>query len=376
MDVAEFSVTGGVAESLAGPRKPAFFTGFSDVGRKSFQALNGFDPLELFDRASAHFWQSDSTALETFYRYRVEVSNRLLRTIMGTLDSLRRADGRPWELLLTVLDNLPHPEVERLLATDLRAIRSIARDTGFLLQVEDLASEWSRPPGRYALMGRAYRDFLEGRPFLIDINVVPAHPAGQRGFATAQPAGTEVARQWEAASRYAKRVCFYAENSLFEDDWEMLPYTAASPVTVRPEGRGLRVTVPSGGELLHHLPGRSWTVDGRPWPAAGDVSLLLPRGEHLIEAADRPPGTLRLLDISGDLLDCSATGSALALEYEAEMRCAVTVAGRPARVHLDGAEAALPVVPSGDRSVILAPAGRHTLRCILPGAQALPARFP
>ena len=85
VDVAEFTLTGAGREALEGPAMPEFFTGFTDTGRREFSRQNGFDPIELFNGNSRHYWKTDTTGLRTFYRYRTAVNYETERQLFGDI---------------------------------------------------------------------------------------------------------------------------------------------------------------------------------------------------------------------------------------------------------------------------------------------------
>ena len=364
VDLAEFSITGGVAEALEGPAQPAFFTGFSDVSRSAFRSLRGFDPIELFDSTSHHFWRQDSIGLDAFYDFRMGVSSRLLGTIMQMLDSLNSTGNRGWNLTLTILDNVPHPETFKLLATDQASDLSLVRHFGFTLQVEDLASEWTRPPNRYSEMGSRYRKIVGAIPFAIDINVVPVHPSDQYGFATDQPVGLELAHQWKAAESMTPQVCFYCESSIFDADWEFLPKTFASEATTSSLGNTLRVTTPHTIRLAIPQIAGTVVIDGTPWLATGPGFVIIPSGDHRVTISSHRFDAIeipRLLNISHDLLNCSAQGDTLVVEYAATSRCAVTFSENLSETFVDGVRLTLPQFHGVEGQVLLAPRGTHRI---------------
>ena len=364
IDVAEFSITGGVDQALEGPGDASAFTGFTDISRQNFRSQYGFDPLQLFDRGSPRYWKADSAGLGKFYRFRIQTNDRLLRQMMRTLDSLNRSGSRQWELMLTVLDNTPHPEAEQLLATSMTSVIQLVREFGFTLQVEDLASQWVQPPDRYTNLGAHYRNILGSRDFSIDINVVPSHTLDQTVFATEQAIGAELARQWESASVHASRVCFYAENSVYEPDWDFLPFSFASRIEASKRGDTIVVNAPETGIFSNpSLPPR-WLLDGRSWPAAGQGFVILPKGAHTLLPDLRPPHgsrALALLDISDELLACSSAGDSLSIDYEAPARCAITLSKPPSHIAVDGIPLTVKAASGNGGAVILAPRGRHRI---------------
>jgi hypothetical protein len=263
-----------------------------------------------------------------------------------------------------VLDNTPHPEAEQLLATSMTSVIQLVREFGFTLQVEDLASQWVQPPDRYTNLGAHYRNILGSRDFSIDINVVPSHTLDQTVFATEQAIGAELARQWESASVHASRVCFYAENSVYEPDWDFLPFSFASRIEASKRGDTIVVNAPETGIFSNpSLPPR-WLLDGRSWPAAGQGFVILPKGAHTLLPDLRPPHgsrALALLDISDELLACSSAGDSLSIDYEAPARCAITLSKPPSHIAVDGIPLTVKAASGNGGAVILAPRGRHRI---------------
>ena len=55
-------------DSLEGPDRPDNFTPFNNVARHEFQTLHGFDPVDLFNPKSAHYWESDPAGTQAILR--------------------------------------------------------------------------------------------------------------------------------------------------------------------------------------------------------------------------------------------------------------------------------------------------------------------
>ena len=372
VDVAEFTMTGAGREALEGPAVPEFFTGFTDVGRRMFREQAGFDPLELFAPASHHYWKSDTAALHTFYRYRTGVNLAAERTIFTRLRSAEEGAAGPRELMLTIVDNMLHPEFDNLLGFDLNTTVSIAREFDLTLVAEDPYTEWSRPPERYTTMGSNYRRLLGERPFMIDVNVVPLPEDRKELYSTAQPTGTEFLELWKYASRETRRVCYYCESSVLENDWLLLPAAMAGSGSVTAKGTAVTVSAPYTVALRSGA--GNVRMDGEPWPARSDSEIIVPAGKHLItmDAEHGADVNLRLVSITGELLGAWCSADTLSLEYSARGRCALGFGLRPSAVLLDGMPAHPPVHDSGSGSVFYVPGGRHRFTVIrAPGGESL-----
>jgi hypothetical protein len=362
VDVAEFTLTGAGREALEGPAMPEFFTGFTDFSRREFRRQSGIDPVELFDPSSRHYWRTDSSALQSFYRYRTGVNYATERALFGELQNVNREKGGSGELILTIVDNALHPEFDDLLGFNMNETVAIAGQFGLTLNVEDPYTEWSRPPERYTAMGKYYRRLLGGRSFMIDVNVVPLVEDRRERFSTEQPAGTEFLRLSQYASEETDRVCFYCESSVYRKDWQLLPFAMAwkGNVTKGPETFTVEapytVTLQSGHGM------RGVSMDGEPWPARGDSHITVPAGKHLIRIVQEGGKEgIRLLSITGELNGARWCGDSLLLEYQSPGRCALGLDAIPGVIMLDGIPARLSLYNSEEGCVVLAPPGRHIL---------------
>ena len=367
IDIAEFSMTGVGSEALQGPLHPEYFTGFTPAVRADFKKLHDFDQIELFDTISRHYWKKDSSALNIFYRYRVEVNNVLLNQIIHDLDSLNKARKRNWELILTIADNSLHPEFEQLLGFDMQNTLDLVQKYHLTLEVEDPYTEWTKPPERYTDLGKTFRRHLGDRPFIIDINVVPVHPPDQKGYSVAQPTGTEIHQLWKKAAAQSSRVCFYSEFTVFSHDWEILPWTMAALAEIRKEGRDLVINTPYTVALSFLNMKKDFFLDSKPWMCYNEENVLIPQGNHKLSFGNRHdtstiqvPG-IRLVSISDELLTCRRNGDSLEVTYSSPARCALMLSRRADIMMLDGATVDLPIIQNDKNIVVMAPPGVHRL---------------
>ena len=367
IDIAEFTITGAGGEALEGPARPDYFVSFGTPMRTEFPKVAGFDPLELENPSSPHYWKRDSAGLKIFYRYRTAVNNRLLRQVIKFIIGLEKAGKRDWELIHTIVDNTLHPEFDHLLGFDLQATLKLLKEFGITLNVEDPYMEWSEPPDRYRRLRQTLVSLLPGRTSMIDINIVPVHPHTQPGFPAAQATGTEVLQQLQAAAEQRGRVCFYCESTVYEQDWELIPYAMAAGAVIESAGKEWKVSSPFTVVLRSESAVMNPLLDGKEWPCFGDEGVILPPGAHRLSFTPRRSGEdgrgaeIRLVAISDELLDCEWTKDGLDLTYDSPARCALSLSFLPGKMLLDGSPLDLPVLRGSDRYVVLAPSGRHRL---------------
>jgi len=358
-------------ESLEGPGNPAVFTPFNDQVRHEFQALEHFDPVDLFKKTSPFFWEDDDAGLQAFYRYRRDLNGRLLNTLLHEIMKLKTREKRHWEVIVTMLDALQHPELSDYLGIDVPKTVSLVNEYDATLQAEDPSQDWLKPPSRYDALGEKYRALPLKSPFLIDINVLSVHPSNQRGFATALPTGMEVVQLWQHAAAQAPRVTFYAESTVSEHDWEVMPYAMASKASVHRDGDNWIIDTPNTIRLETGRDTRRYRLDGNPWFCADKGEVIIPQGQHSLSFSrvqsswfDTSQLDTYLMSITGELLGSQRVRRGLEIEYRSAGRCAMMFSKSPFKIYLDDESSNLSAIRGDDGYTVLAPAGQHRLRVI------------
>ncbi len=363
VNVAEFTITGAGKEGLEGPKRPDWFVGFTDYCRTEFKRESGFDPIELFDSSSPHYWQRDTAGLSAFFQYRIRVNIATQHELFEELHRIRMKGRRQWELMVTIVDNSLHPEFGNLLGFDMPQTVDLVKEFDLTLQVEDPYMEWMQTPERYRSVAENYRRILGDRPFLIDVNVVEMKPDRWKDFSAWKPVGTEVLQFWQHAAASGDRLCFYCEWSVDAADWALMPFAMAADAQARQDSAGWHVTSPRTVALQTGQSGMGFSLDGTAWHAYDDSTVIIPAGSHTVRQTANGPKqqTLRLVAISGELLDTRNTAKGLSIEYVSRPRCALSFNRKIGHVRLDGAPLNLRPIQRGTTSTIIAPPGRHTI---------------
>jgi len=211
---------------------PEGWTPMNAEARSYFQKDLGFDPMLLFQPGSERFRQAHPRAMDAFYTARIRLNTaRVQRAV-----EFAAAEGKgraSWDPVLTFIDVSAHPEMGGLIGVDTPAHLDFAKRFGLTPQIEDPYTEWALGPTRYDRLveryGRIWRN-----PYGVDINVVAAHDLEQAQYPTEKPAGTEFFQLWRAAYGRGNRVCVYAEDTVREMDWEVLPYVMGAASSRRP----------------------------------------------------------------------------------------------------------------------------------------------
>jgi hypothetical protein len=348
-------------ESPMGLEQPEVFTPMNSVVREAFRARSGFDPKDLFDERSPRFFERDPAALESFFSYRRDAAVDLHERLLGVIAGVR--ERKPHlDVVLTLVDALYDTSMRDRLGIDTQRIVSLGARFPFELQVEDPFTLWVLGPERYAKIAADYARIVPpGQRLAVDVNVVPR---GGDVRPTAQQTGLELYRLVAEARRSFPRVCLYSEATVYPQDGALLPSALAATASIAPSGAHEAIVESDGTvELSTGAGSVAVRLDGRNWPAVHGGDMLLPRGRHVVEWEEGTglSSRLRLLGITGVLLDANAESGALSVRYASPARVFVLLPFRPGRTEVDGKPLALAVAQSDPGFVLCAPAGEHVL---------------
>jgi hypothetical protein len=335
-------------ESLYGPGDPQRFTPLNRLVRAEFQEQHGFDPLELFRRDSPRYWERDQASWRRFADYRAGLAQRLQ---LHWLAATRR--WRPdLDLVLTHIDDQFDTRMRDHLGADAAALLAASDQFQGTFVVEDPATTWHLGPERYTEIARRYERLAPhpGR-LAVDINIVERY---QDVYPTKKQTGGELLELVQLAARSFPRVMLYAEHSIAAVDYPLLAGAAALVKCRDPLETAYTTGVRWPG------PAR---VNGKLWPAADDEVVWVPAGRHRIEAAAAPP-PLRLLHLTGELLDARVVENGIEFEYRSASRVAALLDTPPARIEIDGQAASPPRWDTTSHVALLLPAGRRTARIL------------
>ncbi len=336
-------------ESLYGPDDPQRFTPMNAPVRAQFGRQGGFDPLELFRPDSPRHWSRDTGAWRRFVDYRTALAVALQEHWLATLRRLKP----DLDLVLTHIDDRFDPGMREKLGADAARTLPLLERLDFTFVIEDPATLWHLGPERYPEIARRYAP-LTARPrrLAVDINIVERY---QDVYPTKKQTGTELFQLLRAAGGSFPRVLLYSEQSIAAADLPLL--AAASAAVRRAEATATGLVVEAGQTTGVRWKGPA-LVDGRPWPALDGETVWIPAGRRRIgPGREQPP--LRLLHVNLDLLGARSTAGGVEFEYRSSSRAAVLVDRRPARIVIDGAAAAPPVLEGAGHFSVLLPPGRH-----------------
>ncbi len=335
--------------------------------RAEFGARHGFDPIELFNAASPHYWERNPAALRAFTDYRVEIITGLHRAFLDEMEKVRKT--RDLEVMVTILDSLHSKRLRSDIGADSKEIVKLMDRYQFTLQVEDPAEFWATSPERYRRFGQTYLDLVKDHSRLMfDVNVVPDRDVRHTSLPSQLATGAEFARLLAAAVAPTGRAAIYSESTVTPQDWELAAAVMASGARLRRESGGWRIVSPFAVAVRVPTEHASFYLDGRPWPVFETGLVLVPRGTHLLTFSrpfaaflDFEQLDLRLRSISGELLSADATSRGMIFDYSSPGRCLVVFNKQPHRVRVDGREWTAPALYARGEWSLSLPSGRHTV---------------
>jgi hypothetical protein len=333
-------------ESLEGAGNPARFTPMNDDVRSEFRAANGFDPLELFQN------RKDAASLRLFLDFRASLARRMQEEWLAEIEKVR-ATRPDLDLVLTHVDDRFDTGMKDAIGADAGRVLPLLESHDFTFLIEDPATVWNLGPQRYPEIAKRYQPLTKHSGKLaIDINIVDRY---QDVYPTKQQTGTELFELVHLASTAFPRVALYFENSILTPDLRLLPAAGAIAQLGRTADK-LTVDSPQGIGVV-------WSgdalVDGKSWPVGDGATVWLSSGAHTVEASPTNSGP-HVLDFNGDLRSAERAGnSGIDLSYECASRAVALVDRKPARLEIDGADAPLTFLASGNRYSLLLPRGQH-----------------
>jgi uncharacterized protein YdaL len=357
-------------ESSGGPAHPEIFTPMNDTVRREFRKMHGFDPLEIFDQNSIHFWKNSPEDWRKLAAYRKDLCYRLKAAYLDMLKGVKKKK-KDFEVMVTAIDTEMEPSLGDYLAQDTGKLLALQKKYGFTLQVEDPSMFWSGKPERYETLGNYYRRFIkEKNRLVLDCNVLDNHKKGFGGLCAEKPTGEEMRQIAYNMNLSGSRAAFYSEDSVYENDYRNIAAVLARQANVQREGdMQWRVDTPSMVSLRTGKKDLITRLDGELWFAADGESVIVPAGSHSLEFEtesryfDMSSIKPRLNYISGELKGANFYNNAIELSYDSgEAPCYAVVSKRPGRLYVDGKRASLNVLEGDNGFSVKLPAGIHAVK--------------
>jgi hypothetical protein len=338
-------------ESPAEKLNPAVYTPFDAASRAQFREKFGFDPQELFDPNSAHYFHTRSSSLKLFEEYRQEMARRWSWDLLEGIDRLRSEHQKDWEIILTYDDRDLH---SGLSIDDYLALKN---SFGLRLQLAtDTRRQWQSIPEHFDMV----RLFFSG---ISELDGFRPHAV------TAYPTGMTLYRVLNDLIKKRKRFSLFSENALFEVDKQMFPFLFATESRSEWSADRLLVMMPASAQLVFASDSNGqMAIDGELAGSFYNSSLLMPLGIHTVAPRAVRRNLLgalkskaRLVDCSADLIGTAVTSLGLEITYWSDRRTTLVVNEKPLDIALDGERVPNKSVQGLPGWSVMVPAGNHTV---------------
>ena len=354
-------------ESPDGYLAPDNFTPFSEYSRQSFRSAHGFDPRELFQPDSEHFWRKSKSSVTLWDSYRQEQIASLHSHFLSFLTTLQAANNRIWEIIVTTIDDVYDAQTAGSIAVNTRDIISLQQQYNFTVQIEDPQKLWAMGPARYDTLSQAYRKLFDQNLPIFDINIVPFRDFQRTMAPTRQPSGLELYSAVRSAAVDKNRVAFYSESSIYEIDFPVITYALACASTEHFERNVWEIRTPYMISMnLNHTQHEKIRVNGDLWPAYHGGHLILPAGTHRIEPVSRWDtwkeifsASGNLIEFSGELLDIKSLSRGLWLHYTNKQPVRLVISDKPEEIVIDNQKKIFSVERALSGYALQLPAGEH-----------------
>jgi len=315
--------------SPVGPELPENFTPKNNTVREEFKKQAGFDPIDIFDTKSPHYWKQNKADWRTFADYRKGLCYRIKTHFLDCLTNISKKK-KDFEVVLTVIDVSLTPEVSDNIGEDTKNTLSLCQKYNITLQSEDPSSCWGLTPERYDKMGQLYRQNIKEKNKLIfDCNVVSAHEKGFGGFPSEIPSGEEIRQIAHNMALHEARPCFYSEDALYERDFKNISMVLANRAMITAENENRwTIKTPYTVIVKTGTGGYGRNLDGKEWFAGDSINMIVPAGEHTINffSSKNDPGRFRILNISSELQWAKFEDHSLEFSYSEDfIPCYVTI---------------------------------------------------
>lgn len=372
-------------ECFSGPEDAANFVPMHPYVIKEFKSRCGYDPCGILDPSSPHYWKTSPTSWDRFKSLRAEMLHSIYVDVLSALDDFRKGDentgGR--EVVVTVLDSISAPEIERSTGLDVRSIiglmragkvpgRPGVRKFDFTLNVEDPQSMWNGPPGRYAKIGSIYTTLLSdpGR-LMLNMNVLDFRKPNKTPFVSSKQVGAELSEMITSAKTSVRRVIIYSESSIAESDMGLLSAMMATVDCWDERGACIHKDSPCSSFLLVEDSLSYVSANGKciQVSESGEVPIVCGSSgveccKNVVKVLNHDVPVMHLLNISGVLKGLEEDAGSLIVRYDSIAPCLVTVDQSVTSLLVDGSRSDAQMWKNDGFWVLRCPSGSHEVKIV------------
>lgn len=359
------------------PNNPQFLTPFDMSARELFKKKYGFDPVQLFQPSSLHYYRTFPEDWKNFVDFRSSLVTDLTSHFLSlATDAFRNKPGA--QIVLTILDQKTFPDLRSTIGVDADQIMQLRKNYSFSLQVEDPQSNWNTDPRRYIAIGNTYRRLLghDSSDLMIDLNIYSLRDSDYVGiFPSKTPTGTESYLLVNSAAKAAPRMTIYDEAGVLPQDLANFPYAIAPQANMEITKDGYEINAPYSTSIRLSSDVKYILVDGATVFPYQPGYFSIPAGDHVvdIQSAQVNPFANEMLASHIEAASCNVLSErtlqrGVEFTYDSPNRCAVSFGKMPFAVFVDDHETPFTVAREEQHYGIILPSGQHKALVILENA--------
>jgi len=359
------------------PANPQLLTPFDASAREIFRKKFGFDPVQLFQTNSLHYYKTSPQDWQTFVDFRASLVTDLTSHFLTiATDAFKNRPGT--QIILTILDQKTFPDLRTTIGVDVDQILQLRKKYDFALQVEDPQSNWNRDPRRYIGIGTTYKHLLgaDSSALMIDLNIYSLRDSNYVGvFPSKTPTGTESYLLVNSVAKVAPRMTIYDEATVLPQDLADFPYAIAPQATMEVADGGYEIDAPYSTSIRLSVDAKCIQVDGTTVFPYQPGYFAIPAGEHIvnIQNAQVNPFQDEMMASHIEAASCNILSErtferGVEFTYDSPTRCAVSFGKMPFAVFVDDHETPFSVAREEQHYGIILPPGQHKALVILENA--------
>ncbi len=359
------------------PGNPQLLTPFDMSARELFRKKYGFDPVQLFQPNSPHYYKNSPQDWKNFVDFRVSLVTDLSSHFLSiATDAFKNKPGI--QFILTIEDQKTFPDLRTGIGVDVDQILQLRKKYDFALQVEDPQSNWNTDPRRYIGIGDTYRHLLgpDSSNLMIDLNIYSLRDSSYVGmFPSSTPTGTESYLLVNSAAKAAPRMTIYDEATVLPQDLADFPYAIAPQANMEITDGGYEIDAPYSTSIRLSTDVKYIQIDGATVFPYQPGYFSIPAGRHLLKivGAEVNPFQNEMLDSHIEAASCNILSErslqrGVEFTYDSPTRCTVSFGKVPFAVFVDDHEITFTVAKEEQHYGIILPPGQHKVLVILENA--------
>ncbi len=356
------------------PADPRMLTPFDQSARTMFRKKFGFDPVQLFQQNSPHYYKTSPLDWKSFVDFRAALVTDLTAHFLSiATDAFKDKPGA--QIILTVLDQKTFPDLKTSIGVDIDQILGLRKEFPYELNVEDPAPNWNADPRRYIAIGNTYRRLLgpDSSDLMMDLNILDFRGSNYNGvFPTKTPTGIESYLLVNSAAKAAPRTSIYSEATAYPQDVAEFSFASAPQADFHITHDGFSISAPYSTALRLSDDVAEVSVDDRIVYPYQPGYFSIPAGDHLVKIvkADVNPFESGMMQSHIEAASCNILSErtfqrGVEFTYDSPSRCAVSFGKMPYAVLVDDHDVSFTVAREEQHYGIVLPPGQHKVLVVL-----------